>query len=133
MLGIADNQIGNLGTIEIFSGLKKNSYLKYLDFGSNQISEFTLVKISDLLLFNKSLQVLDFYGIEFGDVGAKGIKKLLQMSKYIHTIILGNTDVSPELGLELIKEASKSETLRELRWGNLQSIHEVEKIETKFN
>ena len=73
------------------------------------------------------------YGIEIQDEGAQGIVNLIKNTKKIHTLILGNTDISPIVGKRILTEASRSSILQELRWGNLQDIPSVEKIQTKFN
>ena len=71
MLGLSSNRIGDVGTQDFFNGLVRNSYLKYLSYGDNPISDEIVVKISGLLLKNFSLEILDLYGVEFSDVGAK--------------------------------------------------------------
>lgn len=72
--------------------------------------------------------------MEFGDDGALAVIDLFRDEMcQIHTYIFSGTNVSPLIARQLLTQATKSQKIIELRWGNQKNIENVQTIPCQFN
>lgn len=114
-LGLADNEIGNLGAISLSRGLQGSStLLESLDLCTNQIDGLGAKSLATMLRTNTRLQKINLSFNVLGDEGAKDIANALTKNSSLRLLSLRRNGITNKGATSFAHNLPKMNGLKEL-------------------